>query len=242
MLVRQRDQVKRNLFVFESTFLHASGAERSPFSAVLLLVDTVTLKLGEGEVLLERLIENGVGIAHDCGGTLACASCRVVVCEGAQTLSAPSEDELDMLERAGASGPGARLACQTAGSGAEVTVELPQHEAPRHGELLPLAVTAQAASHLAAQLAKHPGALGVRLGVEPAGCSGLRYRVDPASAIRDGDVVFESSGIRIVVDAASLPHVQGTTIDVVQEGLARRMRFDNPNVRQSCGCGESFGT
>ena len=220
----------------------ATGAERSLFPAVLLLVDTLTLNLGEGEVLLERLIGDGIAIAHDCGGTLACASCRVIVVEGADALSAASEDELDMLERAGASGAGARLACQSAGSGAEVTVALPRHEAPRHGELLPLAVTAQAAAHLAAQLAKHPGALGMRLGVEPAGCSGLRYRVDPAHATRDGDVVFESSGIRIVVDAQSLPHVQGTTIDVVQEGLARRMRFDNPNVRQSCGCGESFGT
>ena len=220
----------------------ATGAERSPFPAVLLLVNTVTLRLGEGEVLLERMIENGVGIAHDCGGVLACASCRVVVCEGAQTLSAPSEDELDMLERAGATGAGVRLACQASGSGAELVVAVPRREAPHHDSVLPVAATTRAAAHLATQLAKHPGALGVRLGVEPAGCSGLRYRVDPAATIRDGDVVFESSGIRIVVDAASLPHVQGTTIDVVQEGLARRMRFDNPNVRQSCGCGESFGT
>jgi iron-sulfur cluster assembly protein len=205
-------------------------------------VDTVTVNLGEGEVLLERLLGDGIAIAHDCGGLLACASCRVVVRQGADTLSKASEDELDMLERAGAQGPGARLACQSAGSGAAVTVELPQREAPRHVGALPLAVTTKAATHLAAQLAKHPGARAVRLGVETAGCSGLRYRVDPARAIRDGDVVFESAGIRIVVDAASLPHLQGTTIDVVQEGLARRVRFDNPNVRQSCGCGESFRT
>jgi iron-sulfur cluster assembly accessory protein len=54
--------------------------------------------------------------------------------------------------------------------------------------------------------------------------------------------VFESAGVRIAVDPASLPRVQGTTVDLVREGLARRLRFDNPNARQSCGCGESFGT
>ena len=203
---------------------------------------TVTLNLAEGEVLLERLVDNGISIGHDCGGALACASCRVIVCRGADTLSKASDDELDMLERAGAEAAGARLACQAIGSGAELVVAVPQRKAPRHDSMLPLVVSAKAAAHLAAQLGRHPGALAVRLGVEPAGCSGLRYRVDPACAIGEDDVVFESAGIRIVVDAASLPHVQGTTIDVVQEGLARRMRFDNPNVRQSCGCGESFGT
>ena len=77
--------------------------------------------------------------------------------------------------------------------------------------------------------------------LKAAGCSGFGYRVDPADVIRDDDQSFESHGVRIVVDAASLPYVQGTTLDVVDEGLARRVRFDNPNVRQSCGCGESFG-
>jgi iron-sulfur cluster assembly protein len=130
-------------------------------------------------------------------------------------LRLASEDELDMLERASAPGPGSRL---------------------------PVSLSARAVGHFAAQLAKHPGAVAVRLGVEPAGCSGLRYRVDHADAIRDDDVIFESAGIRIAVDPASLPHVQGTTLDLVQEGLARRLRFDNPNVRRTCGCGESFGT
>jgi iron-sulfur cluster assembly protein len=75
----------------------------------------------------------------------------------------------------------------------------------------------------------------------PAGCSGLRYRIDPAACVNQGDRLFEAQGVRIVVDRASLPYVHGTRLDLVQEGLARRLRFDNPNARQSCGCGESFG-
>jgi iron-sulfur cluster assembly protein len=103
-------------------------------------------------------------------------------------------------------------------------------------------MTGRAAKFLAAQLARHPGAVAVRLAVQPSGCSGFGYRIDPADSIREGDRVFESHGMRIAVDTLSLPYLQGATVDLVQEGLARRLRFDNPNARQSCGCGESFGT
>jgi len=82
----------------------------------------------------------------------------------------------------------------------------------------------------------------MRLAVSPAGCSGLRYRVDPAEVVREDDAVFECAGVRIAVDPASLPFLQGTTVRLAREGLATRLRFDNPNARQSCGCGESFGT
>jgi iron-sulfur cluster assembly protein len=204
---------------------------------------TVTLDLSEGEVLLDRLLEEGVPLTHECGGTLACATCCVVVRTGQETLSPASEDEIDMLDRASVDEPGARLACQAVAGGGEVVVSLlPDPEIPtRAAGTSPVAVTARAAKHLAAQLAKHPGAVAVRLAVEPAGCSGFGYRVDHADEIRADDRVFESAGLRITVDPLSLPYVQGTTIDLVQEGLARKLRFDNPNVRQSCGCGESFG-
>ena len=107
-----------------------------------------------------------------------------------------------------------------------------RHFAKRHGAIDGFAV----------QLEKRPDAAGVRLAVAPAGCSGLRYRVDPIDALREDDVVvFECRGLRVAVDRASLPFVQGTTVRLAHEGLARRLRFDNPNARQSCGCGESFG-
>jgi iron-sulfur cluster assembly protein len=193
-------------------------------------------------VLLDRLLQEGVSLAHECGGTLACATCCVVVREGLGTLSPASEDEIDMLDRAGVEEPGARLSCQAVASGGDVVVDISESEIPaRDAGSNPVSMTQRAAKHLAAQLAKHPGAVAVRLAVEPAGCSGFGYRVDHADEIRADDRVFESAGLRIAVDPLSLPYVQGTTIDLVQEGLARKLRFDNPNVRQSCGCGESFG-
>jgi len=206
---------------------------------------TVKLRLAADENLLDRLLEQGVEVAHDCGGTLACATCRVVVLEGRESLESASEDELDMLDRASTVEPGARLACQASGGDADLVIEIPHDAAsriaaPSHGTAINLSPSA--ARHFAAQLARHQGAVAVRLAVRPAGCSGYKYRVDPAEAIGPQDVVFASNGIRVVVDPESLPHVQGTTLDVVQEGLGRRLRFDNPNAAQTCGCGESFGT
>ncbi len=202
---------------------------------------SLKLSLDEGEILLARLLHDGVDIAHDCGGVLACSSCRVVLREGLEHLDAASADEIDMLDRAGAAEPGARLACQVEGPAAELVVQIPRDEAPERAVMRPVLVSARAAKHFAAQLAKHPGAIAVRLAVEAAGCSGFGYRVDPTDTVGDDDKVFESGGVRIVVNAASLPYLQGTTLDVVEEGLARRVRFDNPNARRSCGCGETFG-
>jgi len=208
---------------------------------------TLKLRLAEGEKLLDSLLRHGIEVAHDCGGTLACATCRVIVREGLESLGAATEDERDILDKASSFEPGARLACQAIGGESDLVIEVPQNEALRMAAPLretahPVVLSAAAARHFAAQLAKRPGAVAVRLAVQAAGCSGYRYRVDHAEAIDAQDVVFESHGIRIAVDPASLPHVQGTTLDVVQDGLSRRLRFDNPNAAQVCGCGESFAT
>jgi iron-sulfur cluster assembly protein len=199
------------------------------------------LRLVEGEILLDALLEHGIALDQDCGGTLACGACRVVVREGFESLAPASEDEQDMLERAGAA-PGARLACQATGRGRDLVIELPHTEIRRimaGPSALPIALTERAAKHLAVQLANR-GGMAVRLAVQPAGCSGLRYSVEHAESIAGDDVCFESHGIRIAVDANSLRYLQGTTLDLMQEGLARRLRFDNPNARESCGCGASF--
>lgn len=214
--------------------------ENDPHRAV------VNVPLVAGKSLLDSLLAGGVSLAHECGAKLACATCRVIVREGLEHLNPPGDEELDMLERSGAADPRARLACQVM-AGADVMIEVPQVEAlplaaAPNGVALPVTLSARAARHLAAQLAGRPAAAAVRLGVAPAGCSGLRYRVEFADTVQAGDAVFESGGMCIVVDPASLPHLQGTSLDLVQEGLERRLRFDNPNARSTCGCGESFRT
>jgi iron-sulfur cluster assembly protein len=202
------------------------------------------LSLLRGETLLDSLLRNGIRLEHQCGGALACATCCVIVREGLETLSPAGDDELDLLDRAGASSPHARLSCQAVSAGGDVMVEVPQQDARQirlRTIAAPVSVTEGAARHFAAQLERYPGA-SVRLSVEPAGCAGFAYKVDRTDAIRDDDTVYVCRGIRIVVDPASLPRVQGTTLDVVQDGLDRRLRFRNPNATETCGCGESFGT
>ncbi len=89
---------------------------------------------------------------------------------------------------------------------------------------------------------RQPGVLGLRFGVARTGCSGWGYVTDLASERRKGDHVFEQDGVRIFVDADSLPMVDGTEIDFRKQGLSEVFTFANPNATAECGCGESFTT
>ena len=91
-------------------------------------------------------------------------------------------------------------------------------------------------------LSETPDALGLRFGVTRTGCSGWQHTADLAKDQREGDTVFEQDGVRIFVDALSLPIVDGTTIDLVQQRLGEQFLFRNPNAADECGCGESFTT
>ncbi|MGD6658362.1 iron-sulfur cluster assembly accessory protein [Xanthomonas citri pv. citri] len=87
-----------------------------------------------------------------------------------------------------------------------------------------------------------PGVLGLRFGVTKTGCSGWGHVTDLAREVRDDDAVFEQDGVRIFVDPASLPLVDGTCIDFGKHGLSETFTFSNPNATAECGCGESFTT
>jgi iron-sulfur cluster assembly protein len=101
-------------------------------------------------------------------------------------------------------------------------------------------LTEAAAEHVRRHTQGHPRA-GLRIRVKRNGCSGFAYVVDVDEEIRDGDNVFESNGVRIVVDSDALPIVDGTRIDYARQGLNEGFVYDNPNVKTLCGCGESFG-
>lgn len=89
-------------------------------------------------------------------------------------------------------------------------------------------------------MAAREGVTGLRVGVKKSGCSGFSYVLDYAREAGPDDAVFEDQGVRIVVDRKSLSLIDGTRVDFVREGLGQTFRFDNPNVSDACGCGESF--
>lgn len=97
-----------------------------------------------------------------------------------------------------------------------------------------------AARHVANFIAKRGKGVGIRLGVKTSGCSGMAYKLEFADSANDEDVVFESFGVKVLVDPKSLPYIDGTQLDFTKEGLNEGFKFINPNVKDECGCGESF--
>lgn len=104
-----------------------------------------------------------------------------------------------------------------------------------------ITLTSSAIDHVRSFLAKYDGAaFGLRVGVKPTGCSGYKYVVEVAEGTMDQDLIFEDNGLKIVVDKRSLQYLEGSELDFVHEGFNSSFKFNNPNVQDTCGCGESF--
>ena len=97
-----------------------------------------------------------------------------------------------------------------------------------------------AARHVNRYLTKRGKGIGGRLGVKTTGCAGLAYKLEYVDEQDPDDVVFESNGVRVMIDPKSLAYIDGTELDFVREGLNEGFKFHNPNERDRCGCGESF--
>ena len=101
-------------------------------------------------------------------------------------------------------------------------------------------LTEAAARHVQRYLSRRGKGVAVRLGVKTTGCSGLAYTLEYADDVSPEDVVFQDQGVQVLVDPKSLAYIQGTQLDFVREGLNEGFKFNNPNERDRCGCGESF--
>jgi iron-sulfur cluster assembly protein len=101
-------------------------------------------------------------------------------------------------------------------------------------------LTEKAAKHINRYLERRGKGVGLRFGVRTTGCSGLAYKLEYVDEANAEDTVFESHGVKVFVDPKSLAYIDGTELDFVREGLNEGFRFNNPNERDRCGCGESF--
>ncbi|MDY6992946.1 MAG: iron-sulfur cluster assembly protein IscA [Pseudomonadota bacterium] len=103
-----------------------------------------------------------------------------------------------------------------------------------------LTITETAAQRVKNFINNRGKGVGLRLGVKTTGCSGMAYILEFADDITEEDHVFESQGVKIIVDPRSLVYLDGTELDYIREGLNEGFQFNNPNVKDECGCGKSF--
>ena len=103
-----------------------------------------------------------------------------------------------------------------------------------------LSLSPEAADFIRVQLNKRGRGLGIRLGVKTSGCSGLAYTLEYVDQQQQQDVIVQAHGVSLYVDPKSMVYLRGTQLDMVTEGLNKGLKFNNPNVKASCGCGESF--
>ena len=103
-----------------------------------------------------------------------------------------------------------------------------------------ITLTESAANHVLKFMEGRGKGVGIRLGVRTSGCSGMAYVLEFADESEADDVIFEDHGVKVLVDPKSMLYLDGTELDYTREGLNEGFKFNNPNVKDACGCGESF--
>lgn len=102
-------------------------------------------------------------------------------------------------------------------------------------------ITDSAIKRIARILAGEPGKTALRISVEGGGCSGFSYKYDLVSEPpANDDLVIQRDGATILIDAVSLPFMDGSQVDFVDDLMGQAFKIHNPNAVSSCGCGASF--
>ena len=103
-----------------------------------------------------------------------------------------------------------------------------------------ITMTEAARQHVGRHIANRGKGIGIRVGIKTTGCSGLSYVLEFVDRVAADDNVYEQGGFKLVVDPKSMVYLDGTEMDFVKQGLNEGFQFNNPNVKNECGCGESF--
>lgn len=106
--------------------------------------------------------------------------------------------------------------------------------------IMAITLSEHAATRVKTFLTQRGKGVGLRLGIKTSGCSGLAYLLEFVDDILPTDDIFEDKGVKVIVDKKSLVYLDGTELDFVKEGLNEGFKFNNPNIKNECGCGESF--
>ena len=101
-------------------------------------------------------------------------------------------------------------------------------------------LTEVAAERVKSFLQSRGKGIGLRIGIKTTGCSGMAYVLEFVDEVDEGDEVFETQGVKVIVDPKSMVYLDGTQVDFAKEGLNEGFQFINPNAKDECGCGESF--
>ena len=103
-----------------------------------------------------------------------------------------------------------------------------------------ISLTENAAQRVKSFLDNRGSGIGLRIGIKTTGCSGMAYVLEFVDELNEEDAVFESQGVKVIIDPKSLVYLDGTEVDFAREGLNEGFKFTNPNAKDECGCGESF--
>jgi iron-sulfur cluster assembly accessory protein len=103
-----------------------------------------------------------------------------------------------------------------------------------------ISLTPAAVERVKELMQKNPGMNGLRVGVRTRGCNGLTYTLEFAKDKNKFDEIVEQNGVKIFIDAKAQLTLLGTEMDYVKSVLSSEFVFNNPNIKSTCGCGESF--
>lgn len=101
-------------------------------------------------------------------------------------------------------------------------------------------VSEDAAKRMKTYLERRGKGVGIRLGVQTSGCSGMAYVIEYADEVENDDEVFDIHGVKIIVSKKNMLYIDGTEVEFEKVGLNEGFKFKNPNAKGECGCGESF--